>query len=401
MSTLDNLRKNAKRWLKAIRANDPDAQARLKQAYPSAPSNPSLRDVQHALAREHGHESWTSLRRAMDMDAPMTAETLQPVEMQRSLPMKLHDGVVSTTTKVWEMLCASRDGDLDRVLQLISEQPELSTCQFNYTPPLHFAVREGHLAIVQALVDQKAFDPSYKGYPFGDSFLTMAQDRGYDEITALLQETLANPALTRKWRDTGEIDYGQDEEQKRFDKAIHDEKLKEVEALLDHRPELALNELSSWAEGVLMMPSRGRNRAMIELLLRFGARVPNLSKWGRYYYFVHDDIAAFLLENGMSAKHKTWHRVTLLHDMAQSGDVTKARLLLDHGADINAIDDEYRSTPLGLAARWGRAEMVAFLLEQGADPSLAGAGWATPLGWAKKKGHAGVVEGLLASGATS
>jgi hypothetical protein len=182
---------------------------------------------------------------------------------------------------------------------------------------------------------------------------------------------------------------------------VHEEKLDEVERLLKHRPELACNEMSSWAEGVLMMPSRGGNRPMLELLISFGARVPVLSKWGRFYYFKHDDIASFLMRNGMSAEHMSWHGVTLLHDMAQSGDTAKARLLLDHGADINAIDDEYRSTPLGMAARWGQREMVVFLLERGADPNRAGASWATPLAWAQKKGHSSVVNDLVASGATS
>ena len=46
--------------------------------------------------------------------------------------------------------------------------------------------------------------------------------------------------------------------------------------------------------------------------------------------------------------------MTLLHDMAHEGDIPKAMLLLDHGADINPIDEEYQSTPLGMAARWGR-----------------------------------------------
>jgi hypothetical protein len=199
MSTLDNLRKTAKRWLKPIRANDTDAQT------PGAPSNPTLRDVQYALAREQGYESWADIRRTIDQGVSATKGMIQPIEMQRTLPMTLHGGVVSTTTRVWEMLCASREGDLDRVMQLVSEQPQLSTCQYNYTPPLHFAVREGHLPVVRALVDQKAFDPWYKSYPFGDSFLTMAEDRGYDEIVLLLREALANPALTRKWRETGNM----------------------------------------------------------------------------------------------------------------------------------------------------------------------------------------------------
>lgn len=176
------------------------------------------------------------------------------------------------------MLSASRDGDLDRVTRRIEQRPELSTCRYNYTPPLHFAVREGHLALVRALVERKALDPNYKTYPFGDSFLTMAQDRGHEEIAQFLQDALARPDLTRKWVDTGEIDYQQDEEQRRFDQAVHRGQLEEVERLLDGRPELA--------------------------------QVPAVSKWGRFYYFRHDDIAELLLENGMSPGHMSWQQVT-------------------------------------------------------------------------------------------
>ena len=85
--------------------------------------------------------------------------------------------------------------------------PGTGTCQFNYTPPLHFAVREGHLPLVKALVAEKGIDPSFKSYPFGDSFLTMAQDRGNDDVALFLQDALARPELIRKWKDTGEIDY--------------------------------------------------------------------------------------------------------------------------------------------------------------------------------------------------
>jgi hypothetical protein len=326
---------------------------------------------------------------------------IQPVEMRGTMPMTLHGGASSTTTEVWEMLSASRSGDFGWATQLVSRRPELSTCQFNYTPPLHFAVREGHLPLVRALVDRGALDPRYKTYPFGDSLLTMAQDRGHDDVAQFLQSAFATPGLTRMWVETGEIDYGQDEGQRRFDTALHEGNLPEVERLLSERPELARNEMSSWAEGVLMMPAKARNRPMLELLMRFGAQVPALSKWGRFYYFVHYDIAAFLLDRGMSPRHMSWQEVTLLHDMAQSGDVTKARLLIDHGADINAVDDEYRATPLGMAARWGQREMAAFLLQRGADPNKAAAAWSTPLAWAQKKGHVSIATDLIAAGAVA
>src|SRR5438034_4124095 len=61
-STLENLKKEAKRWLKALRANDPEARARLQRADPQAPAEPTLRDVQRALAREHGLPGWMALK---------------------------------------------------------------------------------------------------------------------------------------------------------------------------------------------------------------------------------------------------------------------------------------------------------------------------------------------------
>ena len=153
---------------------------------------------------------------------------------------------------------------------------------------------------------------------------------------------------------------------------IGDNALEEVEKLLQKRAELGQDSLAFWGEGILSGPANSGNREMIELLIRYGARVPDVSKWAPYYYFKHTEIAALLLERGMNPNHMNWHHFTLLHHMAAEGDIPKARLLLDHGADINTIDEEYRSTPLGCAARRGQKEMVELLLERGADPNRAG-----------------------------
>lgn len=61
-TTLENLKREAKRWLKAFRANVAEARARLARALPNAPAVPTLRDVQHALAVEHGLPGWTALK---------------------------------------------------------------------------------------------------------------------------------------------------------------------------------------------------------------------------------------------------------------------------------------------------------------------------------------------------
>src|SRR5512146_942492 len=59
---LENMKREAKRWLKALRANVQEARTRLKRALPNAPRVPTLRDVQHALARERGFAGWAELK---------------------------------------------------------------------------------------------------------------------------------------------------------------------------------------------------------------------------------------------------------------------------------------------------------------------------------------------------
>ena len=74
-SSLRTLRKEAKRWLKALRAGDAGARVRLEKAYPAAPPDPVLRDVQHALAREVGLDSWKALQAALARPSDTTGSS--------------------------------------------------------------------------------------------------------------------------------------------------------------------------------------------------------------------------------------------------------------------------------------------------------------------------------------
>ena len=77
---LESLKKEAKKWLAAIRGDVLAARERLTSALPSAPARPTLRDVQLALAREHGFPGWTALKNALSPNASVSARTLEQYE---------------------------------------------------------------------------------------------------------------------------------------------------------------------------------------------------------------------------------------------------------------------------------------------------------------------------------
>jgi hypothetical protein len=93
-TSLDTLRKEAKRWLKAIRADDADARARLARAVPDAPAAPTLRDVQHALAREHGHDGWMALKAALAA-TQQTAVVIPKAQTAEEYDRLAHDLVLA------------------------------------------------------------------------------------------------------------------------------------------------------------------------------------------------------------------------------------------------------------------------------------------------------------------
>jgi uncharacterized protein len=317
------------------------------------------------------------------------------MEIMQNIPLTIPQNQLAFAIDVWRLLTASRNGDLDLVKIVVNDRPAMAYAQYNYTPPIHFAVCEGHTELVQYLLGLGALDPTYRTYPFLDSLPAMADDRGYTEIVTLLHDYINDPA---KVKYTG--DYGQGQYDRGIDQLVLEQSVKtgdkgSVKEILKRHPDYAGDETYFWGEGLLSMPAHDNRIGMLKLLMEYDVHVPLVSKWGREYYFKNYEAAKFLLENGMNPNHITWKCVTLLHDMAQLGDIAKATLLLDHGAAIDAIDEEYKSTPLGLACRWGQLEMVELLLSRGADRNKSGAPWSTPLAWARKKGYTEIEKMLL------
>ena len=157
---------------------------------------------------------------------------------------------------------------------------------------------------------------------------------------------------------------------------------------------------------------------MLDVLLSSGVPVPPVVTACRTYLWRRPKLTRRLLEEGaMDPNLPNWQWATPLHNVAEmnpmwvrKGPKSAAQkqerenrpllvdLFLEFGAEIDAIDEEYRSSPLGWAARQGQGDVVSLLLERGADPN-AGEVWARPLAWAERRGHHEIARRLRSAGA--
>ncbi len=96
------------------------------------------------------------------------------------------------------MLTASSEGDLETMKDLASRQPGLVRCEYNYTPPIHFAVWEGHAPVVSWLIEQ-GVDLSYRSYSFKDALLQLAREREYHDILQILEDAWRIESATTGW----------------------------------------------------------------------------------------------------------------------------------------------------------------------------------------------------------
>ncbi len=194
-SSMENLKKEAKRWLKALRSGDADARSRLLRAHPSAPTSPGLRDVQHALALEHGLGGWTAVKEKLADEVlarrsheERVSEFLEHAILTYGILPGTEDWSPSYADDVGRRLHAARIlrqhpevgrdsihtavlcGDVAEVERLLSARPESASAKggMRRWPPLLYlcfgrlplaAARENPVAIARALLDRGA-DPN-------------------------------------------------------------------------------------------------------------------------------------------------------------------------------------------------------------------------------------------------
>lgn len=393
-TTVDALKKEARRLLNALRTGDERAWARLNRALRRPPAVPVLRDVQHLLAVEHGLSGWADLRKRLEEAAPRgrILNLIQPEELSSERP---YGALGSRGCDLWAAIGAAAAGDTPTLRRLLRRDPRLA----QYQQPIHFAVREGKLDAVEVLIGAGA--DAHAAGPDGEQLITVARDRGHEAVAQFLERVPGRRGIP-----TAE------------DHAIHEAAAtgneQAARRLLDADPELVhrADRKGALPLHYAVMASR---HAMIRLLLERGADIHALHGAGRgdasgyaAVDFQPIDVALFwddapdvettrlLLDHGAAwdltigsalgeieriaasldadpgriREARPWGKRSL-SAAVQFGHDGIARLLLDRGTDPTWPEgaDAPRGSALHTAARAGNKAMVELLLDHGADPN--------------------------------
>ena len=172
-----------------LSAHDVDAHARFRKALPLLASaddrivsklRVSLQEAQLVIAREYDFDDWQRLALHVDPHSarptPHRRMITPPEWSTNTVYVNEKSGELATTNEVWRILTACHDGDIAGVSALLEADPGLVNAEYNYTTPIHFAVREGHTDLCRLLIDRGA-DLGYSSYHFKDTRLQMAKDR--------------------------------------------------------------------------------------------------------------------------------------------------------------------------------------------------------------------------------
>ena len=198
-TTLESLKKEAKRWLKALRANVAEARARFERALPNAPQIPTLRDVQHALSRELGSPGWSDLKDRLPHGSSLRRRYDRVAE---ALVTAYRTGEPAAMRIVWDYFGHMRPWDgMRRYVRLDlgrREEPEGPDDDISLADAQCLVARAQGMESWQALTDLVASLPPGKSSIAAKPVTLVAIDgtgekhgarqvRDWDEVIALMQ----------------------------------------------------------------------------------------------------------------------------------------------------------------------------------------------------------------------
>jgi RNA polymerase sigma factor (sigma-70 family) len=428
----------------AIRSGDMGAVRRLLDESPEL--------IHEGDARSNQPIHWATMTRQLEMidEVLVRGADINARRQDGALPIHLTNGdyhyrgwrdvparIQTTPDEVYRHLVsrgadvdigmAAAKGDMTRVRALLDRDPSLANGVSEYGSyyvgcgaPIKNAVISGDIEIVKLLLERGA-DPNRpeEGIaPRGHALYTAVSRRHYDVAKLLLEHgAYPNPPvessadavsiaimngdrrmleLLGSYGAEWEIDMGPGRTNLSYADIVATGVHRSVKMLAAQGDVAAATAAFEAAPALANDPEALGNAAshrhvdFVRLMLRYHPDVAKHVTVSR-----PREIAQLLFEYGMNPSLPNWLRITPLHHFAQNGDVESAALFLDHGADIDARDEEWYATPLGWAARANQRRTVEFLLRRGArlmlpdDPP-----WATPLAIATRRGHESIVHVL-------
>ena len=271
---------------------------------------------------------------------------------------------------------AIQDQDHEAVRALLTQKVDVNAAEEDGATALHWAVVRDDVEVVAALLRAGA-----------DA--NAANDYGVTPI--LLACTNRNAGVVGKLLDAGaDANAATEMGETALMACARTGTADALEALLDHGAKVNARE-ASYGQTALMWASTQENPEAVRVLLAHGADVQ-----------AHSDSHLLPVNLGDGDPFEDYvlqpqRGSTPLLFAARHGRMENARLLLDAGADVNEKAPSGESA-LVLASFSGQGKFAAFLLERGADPGAADAGY-TALHTAVVRGDPNLVKTLCAHSA--
>ncbi|XP_028966676.1 poly [ADP-ribose] polymerase tankyrase-1 [Galendromus occidentalis] len=303
----------------------------------------------------------------------------------------------------YQLLEASKAGDIDIVEGILNLRPDLVNCRDvdgRQSTPLHFAAGYNRVSVVECLLktgadvhakDKGGLVPLHNACSYGHyevalllvkhgayvnvtdlwkfSPLHEAAAKGKYDIVKLLLSHGADPAKKNRDGHTP-LDLVKDGDQDVSDLLLGDAALLDASKRGDV---VRLAKLIS-SDNINCRDTQGRNSTPLHLAAGYN----NL------------EVAEFLLEKGADVNAQDKGGLIPLHNASSYGHLDIAALLIKFGTVVNAVD-RWGFTPLHEAAQKGRTQLCSLLLAHGANPLLRNNEGQTPLDMA----HAEDVRCLL------